>query len=175
MVSFTCCKCLKKIPGGVCGLFTHLKFVHLILTSTCTIIICAEGACKTVLWRGSSYKRHLIASHMSARNERCNERQNQDRGDNLNIDPREALIEEETVDETHEHTGGPEHGIDESDGLNIEPREALIEEETMDETHGHTGEPVQDINDSIAVFILVCMVLLFPLVSYKRLCKSAKT
>ncbi|KAJ8021395.1 hypothetical protein HOLleu_38575 [Holothuria leucospilota] len=147
MTSFTCCKCLQKIPGGMRGLFTHLKLVHLILTSTCTKIICAEGSCKTVLWRGSSYKRHLIVGHMNARHNECNERQEQDGGNDHNNEPGGKSVEV-----TGGHVGEPVHNVNEDEDLNHEP--AAVMHETIDETVGQTREySLQDIHDSVAVFI----------------------
>ena len=65
MQSFTCCKCLQKVGGAIRGLFLHLKVVHVILSSTCTKLVCAESNCREIFWRGSSYKRHLEKSHLS--------------------------------------------------------------------------------------------------------------
>ena len=62
MKSFTCCKCSTKIPRGINGLFIHMKCVHLISTSTCTKLVCAEHNCSSC-WRGSTYKRHLETIH----------------------------------------------------------------------------------------------------------------
>ncbi|XP_072044872.1 uncharacterized protein, partial [Amphiura filiformis] len=66
MKSFTCCRCLRKVNGGINGLFLHLKFVHKILSSTCTKIVCGEHNCRAIFWRGSSYKRHLTTIHNNA-------------------------------------------------------------------------------------------------------------
>ena len=63
MNSFTCCKCCTNIPGGLQGLFIHLKFVHLISSSTSTKLVCAEPNCNKTFWCGSTYRRHLQQTH----------------------------------------------------------------------------------------------------------------
>lgn len=68
MEHFTCCKCLTKVHGGTKGLFIHLRFIHGILKSTCTRLVCAEAHCNQIFWRGSSYKRHLELNHVERRN-----------------------------------------------------------------------------------------------------------
>lgn len=70
-----------------------MKFVHLIASSTCTKLICAEHHCHKTFWRGSTYKRHLEHNHMET---------NDEEHVGQNIDEHENVADDENV---FEHFG----------------------------------------------------------------------